>query len=1231
MALPQKKQDWSDDSFSQRQDLRLVAKDGKILADDTQAQAARLASQADKSPQPSQFRQPQSTNAQSQPTNSQPIVDELAQRRAQQAAALRAQEDQARNPGASRYEKDFAFNPKTGNFGIEGGQDEDSDESWEDEQFDDSEQEQDMVDEARQAEEAPSGAASDVNYSGRSEEEGEEKPSGPLRGMLKFGQGGSRNFGPTGILITILMAGLGISTPSIVASGLIQQFSDILKDRNNSQGRVADSRTSRLRRSKFSQWVGEKIDKVKRKDIRFSTASEADVEFAKTQSVKPEMTGGGGELDRAGKYVSIEYEGRVGDSTKVSSPAEFDSKVVDGKNYAVKNANHKSQKGWVGVMYDSVAEVVTDFFKFSRQGLYSKKISDADDPDRPPPDAADPDTDTDRAKTGDAVDEGIGKQIHEQVLAGEEPRGLTGKNTFDDTDDYKATDGDQKSQSELDRLQSDVKAEAEGGKINPSDVEASKIGSRIGAGISAASGIAGVCSIYHMFDNILNDARVQNAIKIARFAMTFLAFADQIKVGSAQEEVIANRGNALTYSEARLDQEGNLMGTRNAPDSLGFNYAQTGEVNGDIMADASASQYINGPIGPVAAFFSQAKTALRTDTPWDLLSLLDTACGVAVSVAPALGVADYAMTAFAVVASAPATGGLSLVAAIAAELLKDQMVEVLIGVGATQLGKYVFAQATGLPVGIFTLGEDLGNALASGTGKVMSSVGQAGGNGLMTKTDTIAFLEDYEVYLAERGKMLRTELSPFDISTRHTFMGSIFNQAMPYIGKTASLSAQVSAVMNMGFASLGSIIPTSKAQDAMALRQNTLKAISQCPDPELLDKDGKELRFGVDPFCNPIQGVPVGVLKDDSGSWDPNKVANYIYKESGDTYQAKYDAGEEQYIFERKGLEEYRVIDESDLVVYRNTELKVDGRLYSVSLKGRNTPSLRYKYMEPINYQTKQFDPTCDPANDINCDLAIRKEEVKSNGTSDNKLYDYLRNCVERGAVPYIAGFEGEDKKPLDDGSICILDTDEKKNFSLYFVDERIQCLLDDGKDCQLEGKLGQYTSGSAARADRTVGDGRNVPGPSAGGSGPATLKEAQNSGWGGFSNGKIPADKLVRIPFNTSHRLHTDAVAALAPLNNAFKAEFGKNLTITDSYRSYEAQVICRRNKGSICAVPGTSNHGWGLALDFGGGINSFGTKEYNWMMANAPNYGWINPYWARPGGSNPEPWHWEYARPVQ
>ncbi|WP_344103205.1 M15 family metallopeptidase [Myceligenerans crystallogenes] len=128
------------------------------------------------------------------------------------------------------------------------------------------------------------------------------------------------------------------------------------------------------------------------------------------------------------------------------------------------------------------------------------------------------------------------------------------------------------------------------------------------------------------------------------------------------------------------------------------------------------------------------------------------------------------------------------------------------------------------------------------------------------------------------------------------------------------------------------------------------------------------------------------------------------------------------------------------------------------------------------------------------------------------------------------------------------------------------------------------------------------------------------------YGNGQLPGSLLCGVSF-TSDSLRCDAAVAAEKLNAAFRSAFGRNLTVNDAYRSYEDQVAVKATHGALAAPPGTSNHGWGQALDLGGGISTFGSAEYNWMKAKAPGFGWVHPDWAEPTGSKPEAWHWEYA----
>jgi len=128
-------------------------------------------------------------------------------------------------------------------------------------------------------------------------------------------------------------------------------------------------------------------------------------------------------------------------------------------------------------------------------------------------------------------------------------------------------------------------------------------------------------------------------------------------------------------------------------------------------------------------------------------------------------------------------------------------------------------------------------------------------------------------------------------------------------------------------------------------------------------------------------------------------------------------------------------------------------------------------------------------------------------------------------------------------------------------------------------------------------------------------------------ANGRLPAENLCTL-WDGESRLRTDAAIALARLNMAYHRRFGHDMELVDSYRTLQEQREVRASRGGYAARPGTSQHGWGVAVDLGDGVASGTGRTYDWLSRNAGAYGWENPDWARSGGSGPhEPWHWEYV----
>ena len=132
-----------------------------------------------------------------------------------------------------------------------------------------------------------------------------------------------------------------------------------------------------------------------------------------------------------------------------------------------------------------------------------------------------------------------------------------------------------------------------------------------------------------------------------------------------------------------------------------------------------------------------------------------------------------------------------------------------------------------------------------------------------------------------------------------------------------------------------------------------------------------------------------------------------------------------------------------------------------------------------------------------------------------------------------------------------------------------------------------------------------------------------------GYPNGELPVRSLCGLWGAPGQMLQKDAAAAFNKMSHAFAAVFGEPLCVTASYRTYEHQVeLYASMPAGYAAVPGTSNHGWGLAVDLCGGIQVDSSPEHQWLLDHAAAFDWFHPAWAMPGAAGPhEPWHWEYA----
>lgn len=144
-----------------------------------------------------------------------------------------------------------------------------------------------------------------------------------------------------------------------------------------------------------------------------------------------------------------------------------------------------------------------------------------------------------------------------------------------------------------------------------------------------------------------------------------------------------------------------------------------------------------------------------------------------------------------------------------------------------------------------------------------------------------------------------------------------------------------------------------------------------------------------------------------------------------------------------------------------------------------------------------------------------------------------------------------------------------------------------------------------------------------------------------GYRNGYISKDDLTRV---TGGNLYKDAANAYNQMAAAAKLQ-NINLKISDTYRPLEGpygQIDTLGKKGwygkaaprgtkqatGLAAQPGTSNHGWGLAIDFDQSLvwkkaDGNESAAHTWLAANAADFGFSR--------DPNEPWHWNYIKPLE
>lgn len=119
------------------------------------------------------------------------------------------------------------------------------------------------------------------------------------------------------------------------------------------------------------------------------------------------------------------------------------------------------------------------------------------------------------------------------------------------------------------------------------------------------------------------------------------------------------------------------------------------------------------------------------------------------------------------------------------------------------------------------------------------------------------------------------------------------------------------------------------------------------------------------------------------------------------------------------------------------------------------------------------------------------------------------------------------------------------------------------------------------------------------------------------YGNGQLPEWTLC-VLWDGETLLRADAAVALVALHAAYKTDTGQDLCIYEGYTTLLEQQEIRAVRGVLADAPGTSSHGWGLAMD----VCSEPAPNDEWLSLNARDFGWRQ----HVDGETYEPWHWDF-----
>lgn len=478
-----------------------------------------------------------------------------------------------------------------------------------------------------------------------------------------------------------------------------------------------------------------------------------------------------------------------------------------------------------------------------------------------------------KGKTEEEIDEDMKKTANDHSK--EEDADGKSRKGDPDPEDGKVEKGDKGTSAVKDKLKSNSDKLKKGFKnARQKSIAAANTIKGVGETLSGPlNAIDKICGVYALVTMGWSVAKVAKVEVFAQFGLSFLSMSSKIRSGDATQEEVTAQGNSLMGiankkdSDEKKDSDQSDSNTSRLKEAFAF-FADSAEENspgksatdsqgwravayGDRVSklDNSAKDYqvgITGALAKIMDTFTSGTLGWVVRKGCKVATVTTAVVGAAVVVASLVACATTACVAE-VLGSIAWGAAVGVALSLALTVLKDKAMD--------EISLHVAQGLTGTILNDSTKGENFGNAIMSGSAAMMSKNTMAGSGGVLTKSQAVAFYHETERQIAENAEEIRKTRSPFDPNTRHTFLGSIVSNMLPYSKQISSISGFLPSIIGGAQRSFAAITPGAHA----ANDANFIANMDTCEDKTI-----KDTGAATDIFCNVYTGIDMKIADKDT-------------------------------------------------------------------------------------------------------------------------------------------------------------------------------------------------------------------------------------------------------------------------------------------------------------------------------------------------------------------------------